>query len=82
MTNNPDQTQLHMAREATFAHAFEFEGNLIFCNNTTCIGHHPANFIKYPMPCYINKHIVYRIETPCGIKGTAVVDHCEHPDDY
>jgi hypothetical protein len=42
----------------------------------------PKVVVTGKFPCSINQHTVYRIHTPCGLKGTAAIPWSEFENDY
>lgn len=69
--------ELIKAFDEGFIYSFEFLNGQLYCMNAPTKFFNPKDIEIHPMPCFIAKHIVYRITTPDGIKGIAI----NHPDD-
>ena len=72
MENNLNTTEQNNARADGFVLDFLFFDGQLYCTLTPEKGYYPKDLQIAPKPCYIGKHIVYRITTDDGQKGILI----------
>lgn len=66
-------TQKEIAIQDGYTACFVFVDGQIYCSLNPDKGYSLAVIEKQPYPCTISETVVYRIKTPDGIKGIAVI---------
>lgn len=78
---NQELTQQEIAVQDGYTACFAFRDGQIYCTLNPDKGYSLALIEKQPCPCIITETIVYRIKTPEGIKGYAILNMKQDDDE-
>ncbi len=66
-------TQQEIAFQEGYTECFVFADGQVYCSSNPVKGYSLTIVEKQPYPCTTTETVVYRIKTPDGIKGIAVI---------
>lgn len=73
--------EVKKAFDVGYIERFVFKDGCIYCTSSPQKIYLVQEIYKQPIPCQVSKSNIYRIETPEGIKGIAIVEWIEIEQD-
>lgn len=67
-------TQQEIAIQDGYTKCFVFADGHIYCTTNPSVSYCLKEVEKQPYPCILTETVVYRITTPDGVKGIAVIE--------